>query len=104
MKVEHPFNAIYDKNSVVLLLGSLPSVKSREMGYPFASPMNRLWKTLEIIFNDSIENNREVFLKRNRLAMWDVIQSCDIEGSSDASISNVTVNDIGKIVRDSRIK
>ena len=83
--IVHPIQPVYDKDSRVLILGSFPSVKSREEGFFYGHPQNRFWKVTAAIFND-------------------VIASCDIEGSSDSSIRNVKVNDISKILTTADIK
>lgn len=102
-KVIHPFDPIYDENSKILFVGSVASTKSRELGFPYASPHNRFWKILEIIFNEKIINHQEFLLKHN-IALWDSIKSCEIIGSSDSSIKNIKVNEIWKITKNSNIK
>lgn len=101
--VEHTLKPIYNKYSKVLILGTMPSVKSRELNMYYAHPQNRFWKVIEIVFNKKIENKTEFLLEHN-IALWDVIASCDIVGSSDSSIKNVIPNDIMKIVKKSNIK
>lgn len=103
MRVEHTLEPIYDKNSKVLLLGSMPSIKSRESMMYYAHPQNRFWKIMSILFNEEIKDRKE-FVLRHNIALWDTIESCDIEGSSDASIKNVIPNDIGMLVRNSQVK
>lgn len=102
-KIVHPFEPIYDKNSKILFVGSIASSKSRELGFPYASPQNRFWKILEIIFNEKI-NDHKTFLLKHNIALWDSIKSCDILGSSDASIRNIEVNEIWKITNKCKIK
>ena len=104
-KVVHPFDAIYDKNSKIMFLGSVASVKSRDLGYPYASPQNRFWKVLSKLFNENNINNLNYkeFLLKNKIALWDVIKECEIEGSSDSSIKNVKVNEIWKVIEESNI-
>ena len=98
----HPISPVYDKNSEILILGSFPSVKSREEGFFYGHKQNRFWKVVAAVFGEgtpeTIEEKRE-FLLRNHIAVWDVIHSCEIEGSSDSSIRNVTVNDLNKILK-----
>ncbi len=101
--VEHTLQPIYNKNSKVLILGTMPSVKSRELGFYYAHPKNRFWSTLEVVFKEKILNKKE-FLLKNGLALWDVLSSCSIDGSSDASIQNAKPNDIKKIIENSNIK
>ncbi len=102
-KVIHELEPIYDENSKVLILGSMPSEKSRSVGFYYAHPQNRFWSTLESVFDTKIENKVE-FLKKNHIALWDVLASCSINGSSDASIKNVVPNDLERIIRESKIK
>lgn len=105
-KVYHTINPVYDKNSEILILGSLPSVKSRENNFYYAHPKNRFWKVISDIYNEkepiTIKNKKE-FLKNKNIALYDVIKSCTITGSSDSSIKNVKVNDIKSIVEKSKI-
>lgn len=102
-KVYHPFKPVYDTQSKILFLGSVASSKSRELGYPYASPQNRFWKVMEKIFNERIIDYK-AFLLKHHIALWDVIESCDIIGSSDASIKNVEVNPIWNITENSNVK
>lgn len=101
--INHPLKPIYNKESKVLILGTMPSIKSREAGFYYAHPKNKFWILLEDLFNIKI-NNKEQFLKNNNIALWDVIKSCEITGSSDSSIKNVVVNDIPSLVDKTRIK
>ncbi len=104
-KVVHPIPPVYNNESKILILGSLPSVKSRELGYQYAHPQNRFWKVIEILFEVKInDKNRKQFLLDNKIALWDVIKSCKIKGSSDSSITDVIANDIDKIIKESKIK
>ncbi|MCI8514071.1 MAG: DNA-deoxyinosine glycosylase [Lachnospiraceae bacterium] len=95
--VVHTFEPVFDKNSRILILGSLPSVKSREAQFYYGHPQNRFWKLLALLTNSSLPENigekRELLLA-NKIALWDVIQSCDIIGSSDSSIKNVVPCDL----------
>lgn len=99
-KIEHPFPSLYDKDSRILILGSFPSVKSREQEFFYGHPQNRFWKTIAGVLSEAvpetIEEKKE-FLHRNHIALWDVIHSCDIIGSSDSSIRNVVPNDLTEI-------
>ena len=79
--VKHPFNPVYNRNSKILFLGSIASVKSREIGYPYASPQNRFWKVMKSIFNEEIVDYKH-FLLNKKIALWDVIKSCEITGSA----------------------
>ena len=106
-KVKHPFPPLYDENSQILILGSFPSVKSREVKFFYGHPQNRFWKVVADVFDEkipeTIEDKKSLILK-NHLALWDVISECEIMGSSDASIKNAKANDISKILKDSSIK
>ena len=105
-RVFHELEPIYDKNSEILILGSFPSVKSRENHFYYGHPQNRFWRILEHLFDVKfidIESKKK-FLYEHHIALWDVIESCEIEGSSDASITNVKINDIKKIIDESQIK
>lgn len=107
MKVEHTFKPIYNENSRILILGSIPSVKSRENSFYYGHSKNRFWKVIASIFNESvpekIKDKTNLILKHN-LAIYDVIESCDIEGSSDSSIRNVKLNNISDVIKNSDIK
>lgn len=106
MLVEHTIEPVYFKNSKVLILGSIPSVKSREVGFYYGHPKNRFWSTMSKIFNEDIgETKKEKieFLKRHRIALFDVIKSCEINSSSDTSIKNPIPNDLLPIIKNSKI-
>ena len=92
MRQLHTLDPIFDENSKVLLLGSFPSIKSRENMMYYSHPQNRFWKVMSILFDEEIINKKDFILNHN-LALWDVIESCDIDGSSDSSIKNIKVND-----------
>ena len=103
----HPIQPVFDKDSRVLILGSFPSVKSREEGFFYGHPQNRFWKVTAKVFGEQTPqtvSEKKAFLLRNHIALWDVIGSCEIEGSSDSSIRNVSVNDISVILNTSDIK
>ena len=105
--IVHPIDPVYDKNSKVLILGSFPSVKSREEGFFYGHPQNRFWKVTSMVFGEDAPltvPEKKAFLLRNHVALWDVIASCEIDGSSDSSIRNVTVNDISLILKTAEIK
>ena len=103
----HPIPPLYDENSRILILGSFPSVKSREAGFFYGHPQNRFWKVVAAVFNkktpETITEKQE-FLHGNHIAVWDVIKSCEISGSSDASIKNVVPNDLSIILNAADIK
>lgn len=103
----HNFEPIYDAQSKILILGSFPSVKSRENEFYYGHPMNRFWRVLSGIYHEEVPvtiSEKKAFLLRNHVALWDVIASCDIVGSSDSSIKNVTVNDIAMIKNAAQIE
>lgn len=105
--IKHPIPPLYDKNSRVLILGSFPSVKSREAQFFYGHPQNRFWKVTSSVFNEPVPQNvpeKRDFLLRNHVALWDVIRSCDIQGSADSTIKNVTPNDLSVILREADIK
>lgn len=105
--IEHPIKPVYDENSKILVLGSFPSVKSREENFFYGHPQNRFWKVLAAVFETEVPNTVEekrVFLLEHKVAVWDVIQSCDIVGSSDSSIKNVAANDLSEILSCAEIK
>lgn len=106
MKVVHPFEPIYNSNSKILILGSMPSVKSREENFYYAHPQNRFWKVLAFVFNKdvpkSIEEKTQLVLENN-LALWDSVKSCEIINSADSTIKNAVPNDIVGFVRKNKI-
>ena len=105
--ITHPIEPIYNQKSKILILGSFPSVKSREEGFFYGHPQNRFWKVLAAIFNENIPQTiqeKKEFLLNNKVAVWDVIHSCEITGSSDSSIKNVEVNDLTRILNTADIK
>lgn len=105
--ITHPIAPIYNNKSKILILGSFPSVKSREEGFFYGHPQNRFWKVTSAVFGEStpqtIDEKKE-FLLRNGIAVWDVIHSCEITGSSDSSIKNVVVNDLAQILETADIR
>lgn len=99
--VTHTFEPIFNAESRVLILGSLPSVKSRENQFYYGHPKNRFWTVLATILKCDIPvtiEEKKAMLLANHIAIWDVIASCDIIGSSDSSIKNVTANDMSVIL------
>ncbi len=100
--VIHTFEPVYDDTSKILILGSFPSVKSREQNFYYGHPQNRFWKVLAGIFGGEVPQSieeKKIFLLKNHIAVWDVIASCDIVGSSDSSIKNVVGNDMNIILK-----
>ena len=103
----HPIAPVFDKDSRVLILGSFPSVKSREEGFFYGHPQNRFWKVTASVFGEDVPktiDEKKSFLLRNHIALWDVIGSCEIDCSSDSSIHNVSVNDIKTILETAGIQ
>lgn len=104
--VVHTIPPLYDSHSRVLLLGSIPSPKSREIGFFYGHPQNRFWRVLAAVLGEevpqTIEDKRTMCLKHH-VALWDTIARCDIAGASDTSIRNAVPNDIGKLVHESEI-
>lgn len=100
----HNIPPVYDENSKIIILGSFPSVKSREEEFFYAHPQNRFWRVVAAVFDEdtpkTVFEKRKLLLK-NGVALWDVIASCEITGSSDASIKNAIPNDVLKIVNES---
>lgn len=102
VNVEHPFEPIYDENSTILILGSMPSVKSRKAGFYYAHRGNAFWRIIAEICKcpvpDTTEEKRRLLLK-NHIAIWDVCKNCDIKGSSDNSIKNAIPTDIPGLLK-----
>ena len=105
--VRHPFPPLYDNRSEILILGSFPSVKSREQRFFYGHPQNRFWRVTAAVFGceipQTIEEKR-AFLLSHHVALWDVIASCEITGSSDSSIRNVQPNDLTPILAAANIR
>lgn len=106
MQVYHELSPIYDVDSKVLILGSMPSVKSREVGFYYAHKTNRFWFILEKLFNVNLNtiDEKKKFLLDKHIALWDVFEFCEIDASSDASIKNYKLNDINIILKHAKIK
>ncbi len=103
----HPFEPLFDAESRLLILGSFPSVKSREQNFFYGHPQNRFWKVLANVFSEdaaprTIEEKRH-FLHQHHVALWDVIYSCRIHGSSDASIRDAVPTDLKRILDNSKV-
>ena len=102
----HPFEPCYDQNSKILILGSLPSVKSREEGFYYGHSRNRFWKMLSMVWNEPVPvttEEKKQFVIAHHLALYDAIYSCDIVGSSDSTIRNVVPADISMIMQNSSV-
>lgn len=103
----HPFEPVYSESSKILILGSFPSVKSREQKFFYGHPQNRFWKVMSSVLMEplpqTIEEKKQM-LTQHDIAVWDVIYSCDIIGSSDSSIKNATPTELASLVRKTQIK
>ena len=105
--IVHPIPPYYDEGSRILILGSFPSVKSREQMFFYGHPQNRFWKVMAQVFEDEIPDtvlDKKAFLTKHHIALWDVIGACDIKGSSDATIENAAANDLSRILDASDIR
>lgn len=105
--IKHTFDPVYDKDSKILILGTFPSVKSREQNFYYGHKQNRFWKLLARILGVSVPQEveeKKKMLLSNHIAIWDVIASCEIKGSSDASIRNVKPNPIGMLLQKTDIE
>lgn len=101
------FKPVFDKNSEILILGSFPSVKSREIDFYYGNKQNRFWNILSKIFGIEIGNKKEEkieFLLKYKIALWDIVGTCEILGSMDNSIKNYTVVDLNVIIKSAKIK
>ena len=109
-KYEHIVNTfppLYNSESRILILGSLPSVKSREQMFFYGHPQNRFWKMISGVFEEAVPQTieeKKAFMLKHNIAMWDTIYSCDIIGSSDSSIKNVVPTDLKSIIDNSKIE
>ncbi len=108
MFVTHTFGPWYDETSRVLILGTMPSPKSRDAGFYYAHPQNRFWRVLPMLFDEpSLVGDiaaQKDFLTRHHIALWDVLASCEIDGASDASIRSPVPNDMNVILRAAPIR
>lgn len=107
MLVKHTIPPVYDENSQVLTLGTIPSPKSREYGFFYGHPRNRFWRLIEAVTGDiagDTPDSRSMFLKRNKIALWDVLSQCEIEGAADSTIKNARPNNIKRITSSAPIK
>ena len=99
----HPFEPVYDDASEILILGSFPSVASRKMNFYYAHPQNRFWPLMSLLFEEEILDRKQ-FCLDHHIALWDVIHSCSIEGSADASIQEMVPNDIAGLLEKTKIR
>ena len=103
----HNIPPVWDSNSRLMILGSFPSEASRKSGFFYGHKRNRFWKVVAEITNCPVPESvgeKTSLLHNNHIALWDVVSSCDIDGSSDISIRNVIPNDIGEIIASSHIE
>ncbi len=106
-RITHTFEPIFDKDSKILILGTMPSPKSREVGFYYSHPRNRFWQVLGKIFDEDVPKTtaeKKSFVLKHKIALWDVLKECDISGASDSSIKNAVPNDIGIILENSDIR
>lgn len=105
-QLTHEFEPVFNKTSKILILGTFPSVKSREQQFYYGHPQNRFWKVLAALTKESIPltiPEKKQLLLRHQIALWDVIQRCEIIGSSDSSIRNVIPADIPSLLKKTSI-
>ena len=105
--VTHEFGPVCDAHSEVIILGSFPSVKSREQRFYYGHPQNRFWKVIAALTKEAVPGTveeKKALLLSHHIALWDVIAACDIIGSSDSSIRNVAVNDIREITKHAPVR
>jgi len=103
----HPIPPVWDGQAETLILGSFPSVRSRESGFFYGHPQNRFWRVLAGVFSDAVPAStaeKTDFLHRHRIALWDVIACCEITGSADSTIRNVIPNDLTEILHAAPIR
>lgn len=106
-RLTHPFPPLYDENSKILILGSFPSVKSRQAMFFYGHPQNRFWRVVSELLGCEVPQSIEeksAMLHSHHIALWDTIQSCDIVGSSDSSIRNAVPNDLAPILQTAQIR
>jgi hypoxanthine-DNA glycosylase len=106
-KKVHPFPPVFDKDAEILILGTFPSVKSRENQFYYGHPQNRFWQVLANIFEDDLPHTideKKRFLLKHHIALWDVLSSCEIKNSADSSIKSPTVNNIEPLIESTRIQ
>lgn len=105
--ISHTLAPVFDAKSRILILGTMPSPSSRKTGFYYGHPQNRFWRVLADVFTEDLppdNRTKEVFLLRHHIALWDVLQSCRIEGADDASIRDPVPNDLSRILGDTDIK
>lgn len=106
-RVRHDFAPVFNEESRVLMLGTMPSPKSRETGFYYGHPRNRFWKVVADVCKEELPQTREdkiAFALRNHIAIWDVLADCEIRGADDSSIRNPVANDMSRILEHADIK
>ena len=106
MRLEHPFEPVFDSRSRVLILGSFPSVRSRAEGFYYGHPQNRFWRMLALVYGEETPEDipaKKRLLLTHQLALWDAAAQCDIEGSLDSSIANAVPTDLSVILKAARV-
>lgn len=106
-RIIHAFSPVFDSESRILVLGTMPSPKSRELGFYYSHPRNRFWPVLAKLFGEEVPKTPEKkanFALEHKIALWDILKECDIEGASDSSIKNAVPNDISVILKNADIK
>lgn len=101
------FAPVFDKESKVLILGSFPSVKSRQIDFYYGNAQNRFWRTVCGYFNEEVPPTTEekrAFLRRRKIALWDMAVSCEIQGSSDTSVKNVEIANLEIVLKNAKIE
>lgn len=105
-RVKHNLEPVFDANSQILILGTMPSPKSREAGFYYAHPHNRFWRVIAEVFSQVVPvtiEEKKTMLLNNHIALWDVLETCDIKGADDSSIQNPKANDMNVILSGSNI-
>lgn len=103
----HPFPPLFGAGSDTLILGSFPSVRSREAMFFYGHPQNRFWRVLAAVYSEAVPvsvDEKKALVLRHGLALWDSVRSCTVTGSSDGSVKNIVPNDIGFVIANSRIE
>lgn len=106
-RIVHPVSPVFDEKSRILILGTFPSVKSREGEFFYHHPQNRFWRVISAVCGEEVPetiDEKKKLLLRNHIAVWDVVHSCEITGSADSSIRNVIPNDIHPILEQADIR
>ncbi|MBQ8556672.1 MAG: DNA-deoxyinosine glycosylase [Clostridia bacterium] len=106
-RLDHPFPPVVDTDCRILILGSFPSVKSRADGFFYGHPQNRFWRMLAGVFREDVPastGEKRALLLRHHIALWDVIASCEITGSSDASVKDAAAVDIARVLEHAPIE